>query len=109
MSGILRGRNLPLQQSLGALADAIKRQLPRHVPKGFAHTVIAPAFLGEQLKLYSIELGPNHEVICRHWPVDKRPWQTARVAMGGSGGIHLSKHKNKKEVGPRCASHDQSS
>ena len=31
MSAVLRGRNLPLEQSLGVLAEAIKKQLPRHL------------------------------------------------------------------------------
>jgi hypothetical protein len=96
MSAVLRGRNLPLEQSLGVLVAAIREQLPRHVPTGFAHTVIAPAFLGDKLKLYSIEL-QNREVSWRHWPVDKLPWLTARVAMGGSGGVYLAKHEKKKE------------
>lgn len=58
--------------------------------------MIIPAFLGNKLKLYSIELH-DLEVSWKHWPVEKLPWLTARVAMGGSGGIHLAKHKNKKE------------
>jgi hypothetical protein len=48
------------------------------------------------LKLYSIEL-QNGRVTWKHWPVDKLPWLTARVAMGGTGGLHLVKHKKKKE------------
>ena len=66
------------------------------MPTGFVHTVIAPTFLGNNLKLYSIELR-NREVSLRHWPVDKLPWLTARVAMGGSGGLSLAKHEKKKE------------
>ena len=31
MSAVLRGRNLPLEQSLGVLAEAIKRRLPQHL------------------------------------------------------------------------------
>ena len=30
MSAVLRGRNLPLEQSLGVIADAMKEQFPRH-------------------------------------------------------------------------------
>lgn len=31
ISAVLRSRNLPLEQSLGKLAEAIKKQLPRHL------------------------------------------------------------------------------
>jgi hypothetical protein len=59
MSAVLRSRNLPLEQSLGVLAEAIKKQLPRHMarmPRPAAHYVIVPAFLGKELRLYSIDL-----------------------------------------------------
>jgi hypothetical protein len=49
MSAVLRGRNFPLEPSLGALADAIKAQFPRHMAEIFpAHYVIAPAFVGQE-------------------------------------------------------------
>jgi hypothetical protein len=59
MSAVLRGRNLPLEQSLGVIADAMKEQFPRHMVRmlghgGPQHNVIVPAFLGEQIMLYSI-------------------------------------------------------
>jgi hypothetical protein len=61
MSAVLRGRNLPLEQSLGVLADTMQKQFPRHMVRmpgkgGLAHTVIVPAFLGKEPRLYSIDL-----------------------------------------------------
>lgn len=51
MSAVLRGRPLSLEHSLGALADAIKKQIPPHLvglPKRapLAHSVIAPGICG---------------------------------------------------------------
>lgn len=61
MSAVLRGRNLPLEQSLGVLAEAMKQQLPRHMVQmpgsgGPVHYVMVPAFLGNEPKLYTIDL-----------------------------------------------------
>lgn len=60
MQGVLRGRNLTLEASLTALAEAIQAEVPRHLG-GLAklrHTVIAPAFLGDRATLYTIDLVP---------------------------------------------------
>jgi hypothetical protein len=61
MSAVLRGRNVPLEQSLGELAGAIQRQFPRHMvlmPREAiaAHHVVATAFANEQARLYTIDL-----------------------------------------------------
>ena len=59
MSAVLRGRNFTLEQSLGTLADAMKNQLPRHMvlmPGAPAHNVFVPAFVGEDARLYTIDL-----------------------------------------------------
>jgi hypothetical protein len=102
MSAVLRGRNLPLENSLGVLADAIKRQLPehiRHLPAP-AHTVIATAFLRKEAKLYTIDLvlGPDRDKdafrYTRH-VFDKPasiPPRTPPVATAGSGGLYLSRN-----------------
>jgi hypothetical protein len=65
MSAILRGRNLTLEQSLGVLAKAMEKQLPRHMlhlPRdgGPAHNVIVPAFLGNEARLYILPTGRNY-------------------------------------------------
>jgi hypothetical protein len=59
MSAVLRGRKLPLEQSLGAVARAMQAHLPPHMIRlpgndTVAHSVIVPAFVKEEPKLYSI-------------------------------------------------------
>jgi len=106
MSAILRTRNLPLEQSLGILADAMKREFPRHMvqmPGAPAHSVIIPAFVNEERRLYSIDLvlAANRKNdafrYTRHIinkPTDAIP-RTVRLAMGGSGALYLAGKKNK--------------
>jgi hypothetical protein len=50
MAALLRGRNLPLDQTLEVLADAVRRELPRHIGEG-EHTILVPAFKGSQPRL----------------------------------------------------------
>jgi hypothetical protein len=110
MSAVLRGRNLPLEQSLGALAEAMKKQFPQHMVRmpgrdgGPAHNVIVPAFLREEPRLYTIDLAfaPDRKSYAfrytRHL-VDKPPLampRPPRVAIAGSGGIYLAQKKDKK-------------
>lgn len=61
MSAVLRGRNLPLEQCLGELSSALQRQFPKHlaalpVQFGAAHSILVPAFLNDEPRLYSIDL-----------------------------------------------------
>jgi len=61
MSGVLRGRNLPLEQSLGVLAEAMKKQFPRHMVMmpgnaAPAHNLMVTAFLRNEPRLYTIDL-----------------------------------------------------
>jgi hypothetical protein len=98
MSAVLRGRNLPLEQSLGVLAEAMKKQLPRHMarmPGPAAHDVIVPAFLGKELRLYSIDLAfaPDRKWYFRYTrhveTQPSAPPREFRVAIGGSGALRL--------------------
>jgi hypothetical protein len=101
MSAVLRGRSLTLEQSLGALADAMKKQLPRHIvqmPGAPAHNVFVPAFVGEQPRLYTIDLvfAPDRKSYqfryTRH-VVGIPPAVTARaprLGLAGSGGHYLA-------------------
>ena len=106
MSAVLRGRNLLLEQSLRVLAEATRHQLPQHLIRmpgdtGPAHHVIVPALLGEEPRLYTIDLVFTHDRkdynfrYTRH-VVDKpstakprTPW----LGVGGSGALHLAKDK----------------
>jgi hypothetical protein len=112
MSAVLRGRNFPLEQSLGALAEAMKKQLPQHMVQmptgggGPAHNVIIPAFLGKELRLYTIDLAFAPDLksyafrYTRHVG-DKPPLsppRTPRVAIGGSGALYLTRDAKKKWI-----------
>jgi hypothetical protein len=104
MSAVLRGRNLPLEQSLAALAEAMKEQLPRHMvrmPGVPAHHLIVPAFLGKEARLYTIDLvfAPDRQS-CRfryaRRVVDKPELaapRTPRLGIGGTGALYLVREK----------------
>lgn len=102
MVRVLRGRNLTLEKSLVVLADAVRAKLPRHLaalPTSpvQAHHIIIPAFVDSEPRLYSIDVvrSRNHSQYsfrcARH--VTGRQLSarhtTPRVAVGGSGAIHL--------------------
>jgi hypothetical protein len=66
MNKILRGRGaLALEQALGVLADAMRQQMPRHLqimPRGpAAHSLVASAFVGEERRLYTIDMALNSD------------------------------------------------
>jgi hypothetical protein len=106
MSSVLRGRKLSLEQSLNVLADAVKRQLPRHMVRipgggGPSHNVIVPAFVGDDVRLYTIDLAfapdrrtyrfryTRHVVGVPTHPTTRPP----RLSVGGSGGFYLLRDK----------------
>jgi hypothetical protein len=106
MSSVLRGRKLPLEQSLGVLADAMRRQLPRHMlripgKEGPAHNVLVPAFLENEVRLYTIDMAfaPDREKYrfryTRH--VVEKPAlaapRTPRLSLAGSGALYLARDK----------------
>ena len=97
MSRVLRGRNLPLEHSLEVLVEAMKKQLPRHIAQinPPAHSVVVSAFLGKELRLYTIDLAiaADHKCYFRYTrhvinqpPAPPRGY---RVAMGGTGACHM--------------------
>lgn len=104
MSRVLRGRNLPLEQSLAILAGAMQRELPRHMlrmpGKGApGHHVIIPAFVGDEPRLYSIDLNfasdrksynfrYTRHMVGQPSAIAPRP---PRLAIGGSGALHLKR------------------
>lgn len=109
MSAVLRGRKLPLEQSLGVLAEATKSQLPRHLLQmpgdgSVAHHVIVPAFLGNEPRLYSIDLilspdRKSHQFrYTRHEakePSGVAPPSTQRFALGGSGARYVMRDRER--------------
>jgi hypothetical protein len=106
MSAVLRGRRLSLEQSLGVLTDATKRQLPRHMVRlpgdgGVTYNIIVPAFVHNKASLYTIDLvfSPDRtgysfrytrHVTGRSIPAKSR---TPRLAIAGSGAFYLMKRK----------------
>jgi hypothetical protein len=102
MSAVLRGRNLPLEQSIAVLAEALKREFPRHMsgmPGQRVHFVIVPIFLHEEPRLYEIQLefAPDGKQYFRHAHcVVDQPTTKPRpppLALAGSGAFHLEKNK----------------
>jgi len=106
MSAVLRGRNLLLEQSLGVLAEAMKKQLPPHMIRmpgngGPAHTVIVPAFLGNEPRLYTIDMvfAPDRKSFAFRYTrrVIEKPAQatvrTPRFGIGGTGAPYLIQDK----------------
>jgi hypothetical protein len=108
MSTVLRGRNLPLEQSLGVLAEATRKQIPKHLVRiqggaGISHNVIVPAFVGGETRLYSIDLEISssrksyqfrytRHVSGRSLPAKPR---TPRLAIAGRGARYLMAHKGR--------------
>lgn len=106
MSAVLRGRNLPLEQSLGVLADAMKKEFPRHMLQmpgkgGPAHNILVTAFLVNEVRLYTIDLefAPDRRNYqfryTRHVSGDSPTHmaRTPRIGLGGSGALHLMRDK----------------
>ncbi|MDP5217868.1 hypothetical protein Q5Y75_11620 [Ruegeria sp. 2205SS24-7] len=61
VSNVLRGRNCPLEEMLGIVADAMKREFPPHLTtladvRQRQHNFLVPAFVGNEYRVYTIEL-----------------------------------------------------
>ena len=90
MSAVLRGRNLPLEQSLGVLAEAMKREFPPHMlqmpGKGTpAHNILVPAFLGGEPKLYTIGLACARDQKTHAFGYWSHEVRITTVGLSGSG------------------------
>jgi len=101
MSAVLRGRGgLPFEQTLGFVADAATRQLPRHLRKipGQAHFILIPAFIKNVgARLYSIDnvldpkTGEHRFRFTRHQRTTESGAPAIQMAMAGSGAAHLAR------------------
>jgi hypothetical protein len=102
IGSVLRGRNLPLEQSLAVLAGAMKKQFPQHMLQlpgdgPPTHTIIVTAFLGNEPRLYTIDLAfarDRKSYQFRHTRLVANTRKlagvmTPRFAVGGSGGQYL--------------------
>lgn len=103
MARVIRGHNLPLEQSLGVIADAVRRKLPPLLTQaGFpSHNVVVTAFLRGQARLYSIDLarpsGPAGFLFRFTRYVTSRETRfghvAPRVALAGSGASVLMRSR----------------
>lgn len=118
MSAVLRGRNLKLEDSLGTLSEAIKKELPRHLaqlPGNSAplHVVVATAFVGSEARLYEIDIVFNpdrkgHRFGYTRHTKNPTTMEPPRIFIGGSGALHLVKNKNwKRELLRILKAHDR--
>jgi hypothetical protein len=100
MSAVLRGRNVPLEQSLGIVANTMKGQFPRHMRDDIpAHVVLASAFLNEEARLYTIDLvfepsSMSYRLRCGRQVVGNST-RPPRVAIAGTGAPYLARNKKK--------------
>lgn len=106
MSAVLRGRKLPLEKCLDGLAAALQKQFPQHMARmpasdRLAHHVIIPAFIGEEPRLYTIDLvfapdRKSYKFRYTHHITDKPPASAPRpprLGMGGSGALYLDQDR----------------
>lgn len=94
MSNVLRGRNLPLEHSLDVIAEAMTRQLPKHMIQKSGsdiptHDVVITALLKDRVRLYTICLLPKSHKIRRTRLVVRNTERTPRICLAGSGGNYL--------------------
>ncbi len=102
MSRVLRGRPLPLEKSLGAIVDAMRRQFPPHMRRmprtGAAHYVVATAFLDGKPVIYNIGLilSPDRKNLGFGYarmvaPLNAPLTWNPRISTAGSGSTLLAK------------------
>jgi hypothetical protein len=97
-ASVLRGRNLPMEQSLDVVANALKREFPPHVvtlpgAAGPTHSVVVSGFVQGQARLYSIDLAFSADRK-QHWfrytkYVNPRTNAPPRIGLAGSGATYL--------------------
>jgi len=107
ISNVLRGRNLPLEQCLVILGEAMKKQFPEHMakmhgPSDPSHIFLISAMLKDKMLHYSIDLAfaPSKKdnsvrlnCYCDKSLMKKNIFRTPRILKTGSGAIYLDKCK----------------
>lgn len=104
MFNVLRGRNLPMDESLSVLAGAVQREFPRHLMRigsGFLplHGIIIPAFVSGKYLFYSIGLRLDHkrqsgEMRLQKWIPAGSGSQPPRLVVAGSAESVLMRDKS---------------
>jgi hypothetical protein len=113
MSATLNGLNLPMEQSLGHLAEKIKERLLGHL-KGSPHVVVAPAFVTGEARLYMISAVHSREKKEYSIKYERRIMRpdlpiTPRVCCAGSGAAAVRKGglKCMRDILRLIAAHDR--
>lgn len=114
MSAVLRGRNYPMEYSLGILADAVKRELPRHlislpVP---GHAIVSSVLLHGEMRprVYTITLCRS---VAGEWSIEYTQqltkFRTApNLVLAGSGALFLDQNRAwKRPLESLIAAHDR--
>jgi hypothetical protein len=109
INSVIRGRNLPLENCLGEIAVALQRQFPKHLLKlptkyGAAHSIVAPAFVNGEARLYSIDLVFASDRKAYSFRYTRHvagletscPRRTPRIALAGSGSLFLERDRQWK-------------
>jgi hypothetical protein len=98
VSAVLRGCRLTMEHALGTISAAMRTEFPRHIRGLPGHHFIVPTFIGDEARLYSIELAAaaGHNFRWRYtrwasrWLSPTRPL-SPRIGLGGTGRDYLSK------------------
>lgn len=116
MCAVLGNRRWSLEGAFGAISAAMQRQLPRHIAGLTDHHVVAPAYVNDEARLYTIDLmhgadgkklHPRYTRYVAEWPSGAKTHP--RVGLSGTGGIHLGKRKSPwmRELLNRLDAHDR--
>jgi hypothetical protein len=105
MSAVLRGRGgMTFEQTLGVLADAATRELPKHLASlpGGGHFILIPAFIrGIGSRLYSIvnvvdpKTGQHRYSYTSHQRTAEPGSPSFRIGTAGSGSYYIIRNKDK--------------
>ncbi len=103
MSAVLRGRNLPLEQSIGVLTDSMKAQFPRHLaalqgPGPPGHSLLATAYVDGEHRLYTVDLVQGETPATWYFRYNRQGKRfepsgrvvPQRLSIAGSGGAFLA-------------------
>jgi hypothetical protein len=99
MSRVIRGVDVPLERALSVLAGAMENEMPRHLKQvpGMPHIVLAPALVGSDIRLYSIDIsvarGKTSLSLRRLSGGQYFRGRPRKVAFIGSGAMPLAAHK----------------
>jgi hypothetical protein len=108
VNAVLRGRKVPLEHSLGLLANAMKRQLPQHLVSLStpAHVMVISAFLDDELepRLYTIDMAfaPNGKWFFRYTRHLTKFQKAPQFVLIGSGARCLDSEAVKWKPSLHC-------